>query len=184
MKFLPKPSPAMVVALVALFVASSGGAYATSQALIGSPQIKNGSIELVDISAKTKKALKGQRGPRGFSGANGANGTNGLPGPQGPAGPQGLTGANGANGGFDPNKLNYVTGATFTLTPGTGNNTATSCPAGSKAIGGGWIVITGGVGEVWGNRSYDNGASWTIHVWNHSTTTNATVTAYAVCAAP
>jgi hypothetical protein len=146
MRFLPRPSPAMVVALVALFVALSGGAYATSQALIGSPQIKNGSIQLVDISAKAKRALKGQRGPRG---ARGTPGTNGLPGPQGTQGPQGPAGAAGAqgpagaNGTFDPAKVTVREGPT-TAIPADDTGTLTAeCLSGETAISGGWSSDVG-----------------------------------------
>jgi hypothetical protein len=52
------PSPAMVVALIALFVALSGRAYATTQAL-------------------RPRGLQGPAGPQGAPGANGANGANG-----------------------------------------------------------------------------------------------------------
>jgi hypothetical protein len=54
--------------------------------IVTSKNIKNGTIQTVDISAKAKRALKGNRGPRGFQGARG------LPGATGPAGPKGDTG--------------------------------------------------------------------------------------------
>jgi hypothetical protein len=176
----------MVVASVALFVALSGGAYATTQALIGSAQIKNGSIELADISAKAKKALKGQRGPRGFSGANGANGANGLPGPQGPqgpAGPQGApgaNGANGANGGFDPSKVSYVTGPATTI-PANDIGTATAtCPPNTVVIGGGFFTSIG----IPADSQTFSGNSWTVIVNNFDNSIALTgVYAFAVCAA-
>lgn len=90
MKKIRKPSPSMVVALLALVLATSGSAVAAS--LITSSQIKDGTIQLKDINTKARKALKGQRGPQGPQGprgANGTNGTNGAAGPTGPAGPAG-----------------------------------------------------------------------------------------------
>jgi hypothetical protein len=72
-------SPALVLSMVALFVALGGGAYAA--ATIGSSQIKNnsvrgkdirnGTIVSKDINKKTRKALKGQTGPQGPAGPAG-----------------------------------------------------------------------------------------------------------------
>lgn len=73
---LPMPSPAMVVALVALFIAMGGTALAAKHYLISSTR---------QISPKVLKALKGNLGPQGAPGAQG---------PVGPAGPVGATGAN------------------------------------------------------------------------------------------
>jgi hypothetical protein len=64
---LRKPSPGLVVALVALIVAMSGSAIAAS--FITSSQIKDGTIQLKDISAKARKGLRGVRGPAGPVGA-------------------------------------------------------------------------------------------------------------------
>ena len=74
----------MIVALIALFVALGGTATATTLELITSAQIKNGTIQLVDISPRAKAALRGRPGPEG---------------PPGVVGP---------SGGFDPNKIVYV----------------------------------------------------------------------------
>jgi len=78
------------VAYLALFFALGGTSMAAVNALprnsVGSPQIKNGSIQKVDISKRTVAALHGLRGPRGLTGATGAAGA---------AGPKGDTGAKG-----------------------------------------------------------------------------------------
>ena len=86
-----KPSPAMVVALIALFVALSGTATAGGL-LITSRQIKNGTIQAVDINARTLRQLAARRGPAG------AEGPPGPQGPQGPAGDRGPAGAQGPPG--------------------------------------------------------------------------------------
>jgi hypothetical protein len=75
----------MLVALVALVPALGGTATAAS-GLIGSAQIKNGSIRLVDISPSAKVALRGQRGPAGPQGPQGIQGATGLTGAQGAPG--------------------------------------------------------------------------------------------------
>ena len=73
-----RPSPAMVVACVALFVASTGTSIAASHYLITSTaQIKP--------SVLTK--LKGAQGPQGAAGAAGTQGSQGATGPTGATGP-------------------------------------------------------------------------------------------------
>jgi hypothetical protein len=77
------------VAVLALMLALSGGAYAAGRFVITSTK---------QISPKVLKALKGKPGPRGASGAAGASGTTGPGGPQGPAGPAGAPGKPGEKG--------------------------------------------------------------------------------------
>jgi hypothetical protein len=96
---------ALIAAVVAAVVAGASGTAATI--VITSKNIKNGTIQAVDISAKTKRALKGNRGLRGAAGPAGATGAQGAPGPQGaqgaqgPQGPQGDPGAPGPRGPSD-----------------------------------------------------------------------------------
>ena len=165
-------TPATILAMIALFVALAGTATAGT-ALITGAQIKNGSIGLADMSPKAKAALKGARGPQGPAGRMGPMGAAGLAGAQGVQGPA---------GGFDPNKITYVEGATITIAPQDAQSALVACPAGAKAISGGWVVISGG-SEVFGSKSYNSGVSWSVLVWNDSEFTDATVTPFAVCAA-
>src|ERR671914_795829 len=84
---LKRPSPAMVVAMVALFVSLAGTSFATvSQVLprnaVGSVQLKNNSVtseKVRDFSLRLWDFKRGQlpRGPAGPAGPSG---------PQGPAG--------------------------------------------------------------------------------------------------
>jgi len=78
------PSPAMVIACVALFVAMGGTGYAATQLTAGQ--------EGATVSKKGK--AKGKRGPAGPAGPKGEQGPKG---PQGPQGPKGDTGPAGAN---------------------------------------------------------------------------------------
>jgi hypothetical protein len=55
---------ALIAAVVSAIVAAASGTAATI--LVTSKNIKNGTIQTVDISAKAKRALRGQRGPRGL----------------------------------------------------------------------------------------------------------------------
>jgi hypothetical protein len=173
-------TPALVVSMIALFVALAGTAGATSYVLITGKQIKDGSVGLADLSSKTKKALKGQRGPRGFTGVSGPTGL------AGPAGPAGAPGAQGAPGGFDPNKVSYSSGPIVTVSPGNEATSVAPCPAGSKVIGGGFYSIAwldGGL-YVTDQGPLDDGSGWFMDFYNSaSALDNADVQAYAVCAA-
>jgi hypothetical protein len=60
--------PATVLALIALFVGAAGGAFATASGLIGSPQIKDHSIKLIDLSPQAVRGLRGRVGPQGPTG--------------------------------------------------------------------------------------------------------------------
>jgi hypothetical protein len=77
------PSPAMVIACLALFIALGGTGYAASGALSdgGSPQ-----------ATVARRARRSTRGPRGFRGRTGPKGATGPAGPQGAAGAQGPAG--------------------------------------------------------------------------------------------
>jgi hypothetical protein len=91
-RWLRAPSPAMLVALTALFVALGGTGYAATRLLprnsVGEHQLRNSAvtghkirphtIHLSDIATSTRNSLRGQTGPQGPQGPTG---------PQGPAGP-------------------------------------------------------------------------------------------------
>ena len=89
-----RPTPSLVISVVALFVAMGGTGYAAIHlgkntvgaaqirtGAVGSPEVKNKSLKTVDLSTATVKSLRGKAGPQGQPGANGTNGTNGAPGP-------------------------------------------------------------------------------------------------------
>jgi hypothetical protein len=85
MRSLSRPSPAIVIAFIALFVAASGGAWAAG----GVPGTGEGQAAQKGKAKKKKKAAKPKRGPRGKTGPKGSTGPAGAPGAQGPQGPQG-----------------------------------------------------------------------------------------------
>jgi Collagen triple helix repeat (20 copies) len=111
-----RPSGSMVVALIALVVATTGSAVAAS--LITSAQIKNGTIQTKDISKKALKALKGKQGATGAAGAAGAAGPAGAQGPRGAQGEKGIQGDRGTD--FSPNAT-LPSGASLAGTWGVGN---------------------------------------------------------------
>lgn len=100
-----RPSPALVVSLVALFIALGGTSYAAlsiPKNSVGSPQVINGSLGTTDLSKKARKALKGNRGAAGKRGLTGAAGPVGAAGAAGAAGPAGATGPQGPTGATGP----------------------------------------------------------------------------------
>ncbi|HEX2072010.1 MAG TPA: collagen-like protein [Thermoleophilaceae bacterium] len=116
-KRIKQPSPALVVACIALFVALGGVGYAA--ATIGTKDIRNGAvtgkkiknrtITTNDIKRKTVASLRGKTGPAGATGPAG---------PTGPAGATGATGARGPSDGFffrGTNILNFVTNTDQTV---------------------------------------------------------------------
>jgi len=98
-----RPSPAMILALVALVVASAGSATAASVLITDSSQVERGSINsgdlangrgvnTADLTARAKRALAPKAGPQGPEGDRGAQGPAGA---RGEAGTQGQPGADG-----------------------------------------------------------------------------------------
>jgi hypothetical protein len=86
---------AIIAGIVALLVSAAS---ATAAFVVTSKNIKNGTIQTVDISGAAKRALKGNRGPRGATGLRGLQGLAGAAGPQGQAGAQGPPGEKGNKG--------------------------------------------------------------------------------------
>lgn len=108
-----RPSPALIVALVALFVALGGSAYAAlalPKNSVGSAQLINGAVTPTKLSQASKRALSrpgpkgetGAPGPKGDLGPKGDPGPKGETGAQGPEGPKGDAGAKGDTGAAGP----------------------------------------------------------------------------------
>jgi hypothetical protein len=98
-----RPSPALVVAIVAFVVACAGTATAARVLIRDSSEVARGAINsgdlangkgvnLRDLTPRTRVELRGSRGPEGDQGSRGAQG------PQGPRGLQGEPGADGEDG--------------------------------------------------------------------------------------
>jgi hypothetical protein len=90
---LGRPSPALVIACLALLVASGGGAWAA-----GGGGVDN--THAAKAKAGKSKGKRGPRGPRGFRGRKGIQGPAGPTGAQGPGGAQGPAGAAGPSDGY------------------------------------------------------------------------------------
>jgi Collagen triple helix repeat (20 copies) len=91
-----RPTPAGVIACVALAIALGGTALAATTLVprnsVGSAQVINGSLRKADLSRATVAALHGARGVRGPQGIQGAQGPPGAQGAQGAQGVQGVPG--------------------------------------------------------------------------------------------
>ena len=97
-----RPSPALVIALLALFVALGGSSYAALKLPAGSvgtaqlrsnavttAKVKPGTLLVSDFRRAEQQRL---RGPQGQQGPQGAQGTQGPQGPKGDKGDRGATG--------------------------------------------------------------------------------------------
>jgi hypothetical protein len=151
---LRAPSPAMVVALIALFVALSGTAFAVGSKIV--PHAKLADVALVannakKLGGKTPAQVAAMPGPASSAAdlVSTKTGTFTLP----VNGPQ-----------FQPGD--------FTV----------ACDAGQKALGGGWHADRGDQAVVGiGSSPSADGGSWTVRLWNLSIQGPATGTVYVVC---
>jgi hypothetical protein len=129
------PTPSIVVAGAALFIALGGSAVAANSLIhagdiapgaVMSKTIRNGGVEPRDLSTRTRALLQvaegvagaeGDAGSTGTPGAPGANGTNGANGANGPNGPNGANGIDGTDGIDGTNGTNGTDGIDGTIVP-------------------------------------------------------------------
>jgi hypothetical protein len=151
---LRMPSPAMIVASIALLVALSGTGIAAVSALapnsVGSPQLQANSVTATKLAAGAVRSLQVLDGSLRSTDFRPGQLPRGKPGPQGPAGPPGPAGPAGAAGAAGPTGVIgavTVRSANVTVDGGTGENAQyvtrevdKSCDSGEKAIsaGTGW----------------------------------------------
>jgi hypothetical protein len=143
---------AIIAGVVAMLVSSAS---ATAAFVVTSKNIRNGTIQTIDLSAKAKKALKGKAGKAGARG------------PAGPQGPKGFVGAT------------RIVSATFPVpvnNPGSPQTVA--CPAGTGIISGG--VVSESQGDTWVDAPSGNG--WSGAANNVGAATPGELTVYALCA--
>jgi hypothetical protein len=129
-----RPSPAMGVAFLALFIALAGSA--TAAKLIGGNQIKNNSVTAKDVkdgSLLRKDFKKGQ-----------------LPaGAQGPQGPQGVAGPAGRAGRDGFGQIVYSQGVGDPIPNGDpGEDVFAICPIGTFPTGGDAFYVTSDTGDL------------------------------------
>ncbi len=167
---LRAPSPAFVIALIALFVALGGTTYAAVRLprnSVGTAQLRNGAVTKKKIQPKTLGALKGQVGPQG---------------PQGPQGTQGQAGAPGAT--------NVVSrkGTAVAVDPGTSALATATCAQGETVVGGGGNGSQPPV-VLWASVPSPPGVSaapatgWTVTAYNTDSVQHFVIP-YVMCASP
>jgi hypothetical protein len=109
-----RPSPAIVIAVIALIAAMSGtavadGVHAVAAKLkkgsVTTREIKDGSVRLADINKKDRVSLKGAKGDTGATGATGAAGAKGDAGAPGAPGAPGAKGDKGDKGDIGPSDV-------------------------------------------------------------------------------
>ncbi|MGH2867746.1 MAG: hypothetical protein ACRDNK_09280 [Solirubrobacteraceae bacterium] len=143
-----KPSPSMVVALAALFVAMGGSAVAASRLFIHSRNIANGAVTnhkiangavgFAKLGKPIRAALTIAGKPRGvIPGANGQQGAQGQKGDGGAPGSNGTNGRDGANPGSGVVTIPAVT---------PGEKSANNNPDSGAAGDGGWFFSGTGAG--------------------------------------
>src|SRR5918998_536457 len=135
-----RPSPAMVVALVALFVALGGTSYAVATGSIDSREIKNNTVRSSDVRNGTLLSRDFRAGqlPAGATGARGPTGPRGATGAWGPAG-IGVPGPPGLSG------VEQIIAPSANASE-SGKPAGAAAPAGKAAIGGGADVAGGSTG--------------------------------------
>jgi hypothetical protein len=182
------PSPAMLLACLALFAVLVGTGYAAGA-----------HPATASAAKKPKQGPRGKRGPTGPQGATGATGPKGATGPAGPTGPKGATGDKGAQGPkgdtgapgapgkqgetgpAGPVEITYVTGKTITVPPLTIGNAFATCPTGMSVTGGGVLSVTSKYNEMDVDTSYpESSTTWKVFVSNISGAPQ-TIRAYAIC---
>lgn len=141
-----RPSPATVIATVALFFALGGTALASHYFITSTNQIKPSVLN----------KLKGKRGPRGATGPMG---------PTGPAGPQGATGLQGPAGPSNLSAIVTVAGPTVEAENDKVKGAAAECPAGDRAVSGGG---DGSISGLIDSEMETSHTSWFILVYNTS----------------
>ena len=146
---------------------SVGTAQLKKDAVTG-PKVKNGSLTAADLKPGTLQP--GPAGPKGEKGDAGPKGDPGAPGPKGDRGPAGPAGISG---------YKVVLSNGVTLNPGQTASAIAVCPAGQKAIGGGFNGSPGAV-VTW-SMTDANHETWAATAHNDAAT-QGWIQAAAICA--
>ena len=184
MRLIPRQSPALLVACLALFLAAGGPAAAVNAAdaaarFITGKQIKDNSITSKDIRNGTLVAKDFKAGvlPRALPASqaeSGAKGDRGPAGPQGPAGPRGERGPQGEKGDQGIQGIPGLKGEKGekgdTGEPGApapapeGWHTVSEFSSGNQCAGGNTECNWGYAGYGWPNPAYFKDSSGIVHL--------------------
>jgi hypothetical protein len=176
-KYLHKlPSPATVIAAIALLVALAGTSVAAVSALprssVGTAQLKNNAVTSAKIRNSTVVSADIRNGTLLRGDFRAGQIPAGQQGPQGPAGPPGVTG-------LERKELVSATNSTAFKT------LSAICPTGKRVIGGGARVTGTGIADVAIVDSFpdSDGTKWNAAARESDPTLGQwALTAYALCA--
>jgi hypothetical protein len=187
-----RPSPALVVAVLALLVALSGTAVAAGVVPLAKRALTADKAKLANNAKKlgglTATQLSARmRGPRGVAGPQGPKGDPGPAGPLGAAGPQGATGATGPKGDQGPAGpataagLVSVRTAPFTLVAGGAALFTVDCAAGEKAVSGGFTYVSTAIVLSSDTVPNPDDTGWELFLINMSDSIDVSGTVQVVC---
>ena len=167
-----RPSPALVVASLALGIALTGTSYATvlnvpdgsvttakiKNGAVTTPKLKNDAVTVDKLAANAVTAGQVKNGSLRKEDFKSGQLPAGPPGPQGPAGPRGVPGPKGSPG---VSGLQRVDSSTSSSSSNSKAVVAT-CPSGKRVVGGGAQVTGSGANKVSINQSFpdSNGDRW------------------------
>jgi hypothetical protein len=211
-RVLRAPSPATVIAMLALLVATAGTAWGVApQSLRSSHGVATrcpsnpsisindtrchtptyNSVDIIDNTLQSRDIKNGTLKTGDFSRStlNALHGQTGQAGPAGPGGPAGVAGAQGPPG---PVRLAYASSGSLDNPPHTQSPGTATCPAGGYyAVGGGVVSESLNPGEQQVNSSYplpssgtsNVATSWRAYVDNTSAT-DYSFAVYVICTQP
>ncbi len=159
---------------------NSVGAAQLKKAAVTGAKVKDGSLAAADFAAGQLPA--GPQGPKGDKGDPGEQGPKGDPGAEGPKGDQGVQGATGDTGPPGIGGYQIVTGTAVVVTPGNIGTATATCPAGKRALGGGYSATGVGRARVFQSGPPGNGTFWLVSAENTAAAGNISVLALAMCA--
>jgi hypothetical protein len=187
-----RPSPAMVVAFIALLAALGSSAYAQltiprnsvgnaqlKRNAVTSSKVRNGSLLSRDFRAgQLPQGPRGPAGPQGPAGPAGPEGPRGLTGERGPVGERGPAGPQGPAGPVGPAGPTTVTAFVSAVQSGMAT---IACPAGQKATGGGGFSSNGFLVDSQPDPATGTPTGWQAQA-DLAAGGPANVQAYVVCA--
>ncbi len=181
------PSPAMIIAVIALLFALSGTAVAG--ALITGAQIQNNTVSSLDLTNNTVKAVDVQNNSlTTFDVMNGTlRAVDFAPGvlKEGPAGPAGPAGAQGAAG---PQGAPGLAGLEIVVAETASNSDSPKqvealCPAGKQVVGGGGHIYSAATDAALDESYPASTTKWRATAYEVvGTAANWKIAAYAICA--
>jgi hypothetical protein len=174
------PSPATVIATLALVVATTGTGIAATK--INGRDILNHSITANKLSkgAVTARAVRDHAITKTELADGVSDPVVGPAGPKGDAGPAGPPGPPGPAGVIDPARLVVVAGGDGNLAPAgpAGDATLTAaCPTGTFLIGGGYsdMGLAQKVYAISSGPALDGSQAWLVHARNDSALAQSTL---------